>query len=162
MCEQCTTAAISFGEPLPGWYLKRARRDGNDWKKGEWGLIRSNDPTFKWSLTPTPSPMWGMTDEEEEAWFEAVDKTSPEYHRGIKLILSKEFDEYEDQFMCDPRTGYMLITAAMERGYDPHASGHIAHWLFDYLGEWLKTAPMEEEGDALPDYGPVDYTIGRD
>ena len=30
MCEQCLVNPLYFGEVLPGWYLIRARRDGND------------------------------------------------------------------------------------------------------------------------------------
>ena len=46
MCEQCLTWPVSFGEPLEGYFLMRARRDGNDWKKGEWGYIEQLDAAY--------------------------------------------------------------------------------------------------------------------
>lgn len=52
MCEQCLVNPISFGSPLEGYTLMRARRTGNDWAKGEWALIECNDPTFTWWTTP--------------------------------------------------------------------------------------------------------------
>jgi len=106
-----------------------------------------------------------MTDDQEDEWFEKAAKDSPEYLREFKLILSDEFNAYEKAFTCDPRTGYELVGALKEVGYDPGKDGFVAHWLFDYLGEWLKTAPMEEDGDAFPQLeatNPSDKTIGRD
>ena len=161
MCQQCTTNAISFGEVIPGWFLMRARRDGNTWKRGQWGLVWSNDPSFTWTTTPTPSPVFGMTDNEEEAWFEANEGT-PEMARMMAMAPA----EFRGVFECDPLTGYGLVTAAMERGYDPDKSGDFAYWLFDRIGEYLKTAEMTvpDQDDPFPDTpdNPTDVTIGRD
>jgi len=52
MCDQCNTNCIFLGNPLKDFILARARRDGRDWKEGEWGLIYSNNPSYKWSTTP--------------------------------------------------------------------------------------------------------------
>ena len=46
MCEQCLVNPLYFGEVLPGWYLIRARRDGDIMKVGDWGMIQCNDPTI--------------------------------------------------------------------------------------------------------------------
>jgi hypothetical protein len=165
MCEQCLTNPISFGEPMPGFFLKRARRDGNDWKQGEWGLIECNDPSYRWCTTPTPDSTWGMTDDEEEAWFENADKSSPEYRRAIEVLSDSENDFYAAFKVCSPLSGYDLVKAAIEVGYDPERSGSFQYWFFDYLGEWLKTAEITEDGDAFPEreeYAPSDLTIGKE
>lgn len=161
MCEQCLTWPISFGNPLPGYKLMRARRDGNDWKRGEWGLIQCNDPTFTWKKTPTPSPTWGMTDEEEEAALEAMGDDHPDRYRALGLGLG----DFEKAFNCSPTQGYELIAAAKKRGYNPKKHGFFTYWFFDYLGEWLKTAKIKDEGDQFPtreEFAPVDLTIGKD
>lgn len=146
MCEQCSTDAVSYGEPLPGWYLMRAQRDGMTWKAQEWGLVECNDPTFVWSATPTPDPVWGMTDEEEEAWFNSRLEGDPELKRASLVGLS-ELDFFTAFRSCRPNTGYRLIVAAMARGYDPETSGDFCHWFFAYLGEWLKTHGPENFKD---------------
>ena len=165
MCDQCLTDPLEFGEPMPGWYLMRARRGCDSWKQGDWGLVQCNDPTFTWSLTPTPDPLWGMTDEQEDQWFETADETSADYYRTLKLISTPEFYEYRNQFRCSPGTGYELVTAMQQVGYDPFKDGRAADWLFGYLGKWLTTAPMTEGGDPFPSLektNPSDKTIGRD
>lgn len=163
MCEQCLTWPVSFGQPLPGFTLMRARRDGNDWLKGEWGLVQCNDPSFQWKTTPTPSPTWGMTDDEEDAYIESIEKDSPEYQRAL---YSRHLGDFADEFSSMPAmTGYKLIKGAMDKGYDPKVHGFFSEWFFDYLGEWLKTAEMVDEGDPFPEresFAPVDLTIGRD
>lgn len=162
MCEQCLTWPISFGQPLSGFTLMRARRDGNDWMKGEWALVECNDPTFQWRVTPTPSPIWGMTDDEEEAYFESLTHGSPEYDRVSFAYDRGDFEEVFSNMTA--MTGYKMITAAMEKGYDQKQHGCFLPWFFDYLGEYLKDAPMEDEGDGFPnrqEFAPVDLSIGR-
>jgi hypothetical protein len=80
-----------------------------------------------------------MTDEEEEAWFDAAEDNSPEVKRATYMGL-REHDFFDTFGSCSPGTGYDLVKAAMERGYDPETSGHFEMWFFSYLGEWLKTA----------------------
>lgn len=138
----------------------RARRDGNEWMKGEWGLVECNDPTYIWKKTPTPSPTWGMTDEEEEAFFDQLDDNDRLYDRSIGLIQG----DFIGAFQGSPQDGYNLVKAGITRGYDPDKHGQFEIWFFDYLGEWLKTAPMVDEGDPFPKreaFSPVDLTIGR-
>ena len=60
--------------------------------------------------------------------------------------------------------GYELISAAMQVGYDREKHGQFQMWFFDYLAEWLKTAPEEDEGDPFPnreEFAPADLTINR-
>lgn len=162
MCEQCLTNPIYFGEPLEGFILARARRQGNDWNIGDWGLIECNDPSYTWSYTPTPNPCWGMTSDEEDAWAEAQDPDSPEYKRWntIPGKFAKQFDD------CGPMGGYELIKAAIDKGYDRKIHGHFQYWLFDYLAEYLKTAtPEPDDVNCFPtrdELYPMDTTITGD
>lgn len=135
MCEQCLTWPISFGEPLRGFWLLRARRDGNDWKKGEWGLVQCNDPTFIWKTTPVVGS----------------DKVFP------------YTDEFANAFDCPPTVGHALVTAAVERGYKLDTP--FLSWLYFYLADWIAKTPYTEEDDPLPqreEFAPVDKTIGRE
>ena len=161
MCEQCLTWPVSFGQPLEGYTLMRARRDGNDWTKGEWGLVECNDPTYTWKKTPTPSPLWGMTDEQEEEYFRNRDDNDPAHDRSIGLGMG----DFAEALVDSPYEGYRLVLAGIKAGYNKKQHGYFTSWLFDYLGEYLKTAEMVDEGDAFPDresFAPVDLTIGRD
>lgn len=161
MCEQCLTSPIYFGNPIPGFTLARARRQGNDWNIGEWGLIECNDPCIRWKITPTPSPLWGMTDDQEDDWYANVDRNTPEWHRGSKFpsAFSKQFED------CGPDLGYRLINAAIQVGYDREKHGQFASWFFDYLGDYLITA-IEDPDDDNPfphrdEMFPIDPSIGR-
>ena len=163
MCEQCNANPVSFGEVLPGWVLMRARRDGQEWLKGEWGLVSSNDPTFTWTSTPTPSALFGIEDEDEQqAWFDACDKDDPMRER----VMEPPPEDFDRAFQCDPALGYDLVRAGMTKGFDPVEGGLFTHWLFDLFGEHLKTAEMTEVNhDAFPEREanhPSDLTIGRD
>lgn len=162
MCEQCTTAALHFGEPLPGWFLMRARRDGNHWKKGEWGMVESNDPNFRWTTTPTPDPLFRIDDDEEQAaWFKANPKGTPGYER----TMAYPPEDLKQALRMGPASGYRLVAAAIKKGYVVDESGDFDAWLFAYLGEWLVDAPMTAEADPFPELeatNPIDPSIGRD
>jgi hypothetical protein len=103
-----------------------------------------------------------MDDEQEDAYYETVDRASPEFARADMWRAPDDFCEtLEGGSIMDC---YNLVSACIEKGYDRSKHGHIQLWLFDYLGEWLKTAPEEDEGDCFPnreEFAPVDLTIGR-
>jgi len=135
MCEQCLVNPLEFGEVFPGFWLMRARRDGDSWKKGQWGLVECNDPTYVWYSTP------GST---EKLW---------DYP-----------DEFPQAFDADPVSGYRLVKAAMTKGYDPDEGGFMP-WLWAYLSEYIQMAEVKEGGDPFPsreEMYPSDLSIGRE
>ena len=137
MCDQCTTEALRYGaEVLPGFWLMRAQKEGIQWPAGHWGLVECNDPTVTWQSEPQPSPVYGMTDDEEEAWFKK--------HEGNDELLNSAMgyipDDFRDAFRVHPNTGYKLVMAAEQRGYNHKTSGDLVHWLWEHLGEHLKTS----------------------
>lgn len=137
MCDQCTTEALRYGdEVLPGFSLMRAQKEGTRWHAGHWGLVECNDPTVTWTSKPQPSPVYGMTDEEEEEWF----KKHEDDHELIDSALGHVPDDFRNAFQIHPNTGYKLVTAAKQRGYNPKTSGDIINWLWEHFGEHLKTA----------------------
>ncbi len=155
MCEQCLVNPVYFGEPLPGFFLARARRDGNDWKKGDWGLIQCNDPTFYWTQTPTSNPTFGMNDTELDK-FMSYDLTDDQKARIYHSNIS---DEFYNAFYCDPQTGHDLVEAAKQVGYE---SRSFIPWLFDYLGYWIEKTEGETDKDPFPErekFAPTDYSI---
>ena len=137
MCDQCTTEALRYGdEVMPGFCLMKAQKEGVRWHAGDWGLVESNDPTVTWTSEPQPSPVYGMTDEQEEAWF----KENEDNPALIETALGFVPDDFRNAFDLDPGTGYRLVMAGKECGYDPETSGFFVNWLWEHLGEHLKTA----------------------
>ena len=148
MCKQCTAESISYGEVIPGWILVRARKDADEWKAGQWGLVWENDPSFTWSSDPTPDPLFRMPEAQWDAWFEA-NRDTPAAIRAMESAP----DDFEAAFQCAPDIGYGLVTAGMQRGYDPEKSGDFTGWLFSLMGEHLDNAtPTDNDGN------PVDPT----
>lgn len=164
MCEQCLTNPIYFGEPLPGLYLARARRDGNDWKKREWGLIEINDPSFVWTSTPTVNPCFGMDLDEIEAYVEAHPGMSEDEENRAYGIGGVPMD-FIDQFsLMDPEFGHFIVGEAIKVGFRPKIDTFV-YWFYDYLGKWILEHDGESGDDPLPhldDYSPTDYTIGKE
>lgn len=168
MCEQCLTAPISFGEPIEGFTLMRARRDGTTWTKGQWALIEAPtpDPAFTWELTPTPDPTRGLTDAEIEDYEHYIPETHPDYHRTFYYTTDVFKNDFTAYFVTEPETGHRLVEACIKAGYDPE-SEYVTAWLFNHLGNYLVTATLHEEMDVerlkeLDYYSTTDFTIGKD
>lgn len=143
MCQQCTTDAMNYGEVMPDWFLMRAQKDGNTWKAGQWGLVSCNDPSFTWTSTPTPNPAFGLDDEAEEALWRANEHNEI----GRRIVSTEMPEDFKAAFAeMSPLMGYDLVRAAMERGYDPKTSGDLHWWLYDWFGEFLKTAVPRHHG----------------
>ncbi|NMO01385.1 hypothetical protein HH308_09175 [Gordonia sp. TBRC 11910] len=135
-----------------------------DWPMGFWGLIEGrDDPTFIWELTPTPSPTWAMTEEQEQAWWDA--ETTSTEDKAREFFFDEPLGEqYREVFARTTiRVGYRLSVAAMQRGYDPDLAWDL--WFFDYLGEYLRTAPAQFDEEFDRDFvaagGRINTAIGR-
>ncbi|MDF3281738.1 MULTISPECIES: hypothetical protein [unclassified Gordonia (in: high G+C Gram-positive bacteria)] len=174
MCEQCVVSPVYFGEPLPGWTLARARLESPvaDWRQGQWGLIRADDPTFVWWTTPTPSPTRGMSEDEEDAWWaersgghQDLAAQDPEVERELWATDERCADFLSAFRACSPNDGFDLVTAAAHCGYERARDGVFEIWFFDYLGDHLRSAPAEvdpyDERPELVRDLPFDATIGR-
>ncbi len=118
----------------------RAQQDGGELKKGDWGLVRCNDPDFSWSIPPFPDPLEGLDDDE-------VDKaTVEEKERSLEFYSAVEV--FEVALKSDPELGYDLVSSAMKAGYDRQKHGRFSFWLFDHLGRWTITHQPIHHSDA--------------
>ena len=136
MCEQCLVNPVYFGEVLPGYNLARARRDGNDWKKGEWGLIECNDPTYRWTSVP-----------KETEWYMDI---PDDFIEGITANQPAFFT-------------YKLVKTAIEAGYTEDENFEL--WLFNHIAKFLETAEGTTDEDPFPsreEFAPTDYSIYKD
>ena len=136
MCEQCLTHCITFGEVLPGFHLMRARRDGNEWKKGQWGLIEINDPTVVWYTTPV-------------------------HHADITDYFDIP-EEFLNAFKCYPVTGFRMVSAAKQVGYEPRRDGFFEYWLYERLAKHIAENDFRVDDDPLPNIIETDISIGKE
>lgn len=134
MCLQCLVNPISFGEPLPGFFLMRARRNNDAWGKGDWALVECNDPTFIWKDTPIRiKEFWDVP------------------------------DRFYNSFDADPMTGYRLVQASVVKGYDvktpfiPWLFNYLANWI-----EAATITEQGDPFPHLEEISPSDLTIGKD
>lgn len=149
MCEQCSAATEIYvigdqSEVLPGWCLVRATQDGNFMKKGDWGLVESDVPTFIFSQTPTPNKFWGLPDEEldllpdeEQEYLTEWDTAAGEFSQTLFSCLA------EQQYRLHYETMERLVVACKAKGWKSEES-NFADWLFNYLGTWLLVAKAEK------------------
>lgn len=112
MCEQCTADTEDFGEVVPSWRLCRARKTGNFMKAGDWGLVDFDNPDFYWKSTPVLDPTF-----ENDAAYD-----DPAQDEAIENFLEVA-DELDACFKCYPLTGYALVTACLEAGWDRKKHG---------------------------------------
>jgi len=120
MCEQCLTDAEDYGEPLPGWHLQRAVKNGMTWKAGEWGLIIQNGPEVTWrgELIEDPDLSEYSTEERKAQWEDALER----FDRALHV---------------HPISGYKLVKAAIKVGYDQNSI--FSCWLLNHLAVWVNT-----------------------
>jgi hypothetical protein len=128
MCECCSADTHYIGEVFPKWMLVRARKNGNEMKEGDWGLVNFNSPSFIWDgkLEPTEEPSKFCVDDKEDV--------PPE--------LDEAWDNYmgvvEDFSKClhgHVQDGYLLYKSCLEGGYDNNKCPRFDVWLFDRLGQ---------------------------
>lgn len=101
-------------------------------KKGDWGLVQSNDPSFIWAQTPVKDPTFGKTDaelNEDKAW---------EGYDDFTEVASK----FDEELVSDPYDGWKLYDACLKAGYDRKVHGRLSYWLFDFLARWLEKNPI--------------------
>lgn len=122
MCEQCICDPEYFGEPLPGWYLMRARKDGDLLEIGDWALVQCNDPDVYWTGTPEIDPNSYSDD-------------------GDVVYPSDSFlDALYSQHVS---VGYNLVNSALTVGYS-HGRMSFCHWLWQHLAEHIRDNPKGE------------------
>jgi hypothetical protein len=134
MCEQCAAATINIAEFAPGWNLVRATQDGGRMKAGQYGLVTFNDPSYLLSVVPKPAPNGGVIGDDDGP------------------MLHKAWDEWfgiagriDADLACDPVTGYALVSACIEAGWDRPGSDLplFSQWLTDRLGRILAGESVE-------------------
>lgn len=107
-------------------------------KAGQWGLVESNDPPFVWSVDPKPDPTVGMTEEEEQVFYD----TNAE--EAAALVQREK--EFRSALSCLPLVGWRLVNACIAAGFDTEKYGSLAPWLLDYLGRYIQAhEPIIEE-----------------
>ena len=138
------TEAVFYGRSddgffLPGWGLFQASRDGYIMKKGDWGLVQCNDPTFVWSVDPVSDPTFGMTEADEER-----ELKDPNIELKTDLFYDR-FEEFNNAMQGRVSDGWALMDAAIKAGFNPE-DHFFNYWLFHKLGHWIEThhpeAPM--------------------
>jgi hypothetical protein len=118
---------------LPGYYLKIAVKDHQDWPKGWYGLVQCNDPDFVWKGKPKLDPTFHMSDKEQEA----LPDDSPIWNDVNKFF--KFIESIEPNFECDPIMGYQLVEACKKAGYDEKKHGlRVIAWLSHHMAEKIK------------------------
>ena len=137
MCLLCSTNAITVIENvLPGYHLEQATKSVPTWKAGEYGLTGGNDPDFIFPGELVADPTDGMSDDE----LDALDESD------ARWIQSREHFKYvesiEPRFNAGPMTGYRLVKACMDAGYDPERDGtRVLSWLVNHIAVKLQSKP---------------------
>jgi hypothetical protein len=140
MCEQCLAETKTFGEVIPHWWLVQATKEGWQMKPGDYGLVYMNDPDFIWpkELVPITDPTFGLSDEEEEAMDAGANGKWNEFIERV--------DKIDGNFWCEPATGYSLVNAAKEAGYDEEKHGYrLLSWLTHQMALVIQSNPTADE-----------------
>ena len=143
MCESCLADCRDLGEPLPGWSLVQAQREGRHMMSGEYGLVEGNDPSFIFGVSPTPDPLEGLSDE-------VIDACDPQtLAQGMAWVRKARTFGREVLSSADDLRALWRLTASMEEaGYTfENAPESPETWLFHRLGLHLS----ELASDVSPD-----------
>ena len=128
MCEQCSAGAIHLGEPVPGFMLIQATKDGGEMKVGQYGLVEENDPFLIFERKPTPEPFHDKTDQQ-------IDSMNKKTIAPLMAWLDSA-REFEDLFEVSPKLGWRFVEACRKAGYEDR-HGSVAIWFFHKAGEML-------------------------
>jgi hypothetical protein len=146
MCEQCFLNPLYLGEFLPGFYLGRARRDGYEGKKGDWFLVRCNDPDIYWRETPRLKTSF---------------KSDSEYYNSI-TTFAQDLSENALDFTFS----HELVEIATETGsYNRLRDGNFVFRLYDLLAKYIVKANPVVDELVFPEWEkdhPTDHTIGKE
>lgn len=143
MCDQCESEAIIIGdkEVLPGWFLTQAQKDTDIIKKGEYGLVVTNSPSFIFATTPIIDPLDNLTDHQ----INTLAKNDPIW--DLNNAWNKAARDFGNSISTnvDMMSVYNLVVAGMKVGYEPGVHGYnFEYWLFSYLGKFLRDNPIPE------------------
>lgn len=121
MCLDCVTKASMVIEGvLPGWDLKRARETFEHWEYGSW-LLSTEDGSavISWVGEMAQEPLVCQEgDYSEEAYVNSV-------------------NAFETAAKVDPKTGWCLVQAAIECGFDPEIH-ELGSWIIDHFARAVK------------------------
>lgn len=112
-------------------------------KKGQWGLVRSNDPTCVW----TPKPMVDLLMGVSEADFDQI--------LAAKTAEVDAFEAAAKEFSAafkssDLASAHHLYEGGLKAGYNRDIHGFFENWLFDYLAKWLLANPTPTFRNRMP------------
>ena len=127
MCESCMTEATYHGEIFPGWHLRRAVKEYEGWKAGEWALIEMNGPSYIWPVAPYPEP----PDPPDDATAQVDQEWLNKFDDWVDA-------SYQIQSLNGMKSIYLLTQAAITKGYNPKEDGAFEPWLFDYTGKYIQ------------------------
>ena len=138
MCMQCVTRSVLYGEIFPDWYLVRATQGDlmgpnktSVWNKGEFGLVQVNDPDYIFGTIPMKDPFYDWTDEQ-------INSASPEFCALSDCFMDSAI-ELEESLQSNPETGWRLINAAIQVGYNPKEDGRFSFWFLHYLACFIES-----------------------
>ena len=115
------------------------RRDGDQMKRGDWGLVRINNPVFVWQDDPRKDPGRGLSEAEQEAYDNSLSaeefQASLDRDRHFKSIFAG----------CSPYIGWSLMQACIDAGYQI-GEGAVEFWLEDHLTRHIATHEPQDDG----------------
>lgn len=126
MCEQCVAKAVMVAENvIPGFHLMQATQGSRHWKKGWYGLVEVNDPTLVFEGPLLQDPTHGWSDDAINAMSQEVQAALGRYDESVEKL--------EEALVVDAGTGYRIVSACMEAGYNRKEDGFIHYWLMNYM-----------------------------
>ncbi|WP_126223284.1 hypothetical protein [Burkholderia ambifaria] len=126
MCEQCTAKAeMVVDNVVPGFHLMVATAGSHHWRKGWFGLVEQNDPSFVFEGPLLQDPTWGWSDDAINAMSTAIQAALEHFHNRV--------EEFESALEADPMTGYRLVSACLQAGYRPREDGSLQYWLMHHM-----------------------------
>jgi hypothetical protein len=150
---QCLAESYGICEILKGWFLVRAQKDYEDedfpWKAGELALGRCNDPDFIFSCEPIKDPIFYMTKEQEDNYYNNLSSKEEKLIDDIykKLVL------LNNSLSCHPRVGYNLMSAAINAGYKKQED--FDFWLLQKMAEAVELYDREKDNLIVSSYEKV-------